>query len=363
MKYGLQVKQLLRKAFKAVALFIMLLLCSGQSVFGQYKTDKISDLALIYQGGVNRLDWTREQFVPYVVHQFADGHKDWLFDGFLFLDFSNGKGKGYAYGYNKENAGKEEWLWLLSRLFEKDKALSALDQCIQQEKKEIGNPGFKHQVVIGLPMALPNQKDWGALNGVSLDFSKQPDQIKAMVWYVRELIKHFKAAKYKNLNLAGFYWLDEDVATCKRLSKPISDYIHAQNKYLCWIPYWKAKGFEQWKELGFDIAYQQPNHFFEANIPDSRLDDACQSAMLHHMGMEFEFDERALFDCKDSFYNRMKAYMDYFEKNNVFKNSAIAYYSGGDAILKMYQSHNPKDHEIMDRLANLLIQRHHRKLK
>lgn len=79
--------------------------------------------------------------------------------------------------------------------------------------------------------------------------------------------------------------------------------------------------------------------------------------------MEFEFDERALYDCKDSYYNRMKAYMDYFEKNDVFKNSAIAYYSGGDAILKMYQSHNIKDQEIMDRFANLLIERHDRKLK
>ena len=44
-----------------------------------YRQNKIKDLALIYQGGVHRIDWTSDQFLPYVVHQFADGHKDWLF--------------------------------------------------------------------------------------------------------------------------------------------------------------------------------------------------------------------------------------------------------------------------------------------
>ncbi|WP_309573566.1 DUF4855 domain-containing protein [Bacteroides thetaiotaomicron] len=28
------------------------------------------------------------------------------------------------------------------------------------------------------------------------------------------------------------------------------------------MPYWQAKGYNQWKELGFDIAYQQPEPLF-----------------------------------------------------------------------------------------------------
>ncbi|WP_242489642.1 DUF4855 domain-containing protein [Bacteroides thetaiotaomicron] len=56
-----------------------------------YRQNKIKDLALIYQGGVHRIDWTSDQFLPYVVHQFADGHKDWLFDGFLFWSSQMGK--------------------------------------------------------------------------------------------------------------------------------------------------------------------------------------------------------------------------------------------------------------------------------
>ena len=63
-----------------------------------YKVSDVRDLALIYQGGSHRIDWTLEQFVPYVTHTFADGHKDWLFDGFLFLEFNDGNGYAYASG-------------------------------------------------------------------------------------------------------------------------------------------------------------------------------------------------------------------------------------------------------------------------
>ena len=111
------------------------------------------------------------------------------------------------------------------------------------------------------------------------------------------------------------------------------------------------------KELGFDIAYQQPNHFFKASIPDKRLEEACQSAATLNMGMELEFDERALFDAKDSFYNRLVAYIDHFERQQAFRTSAMAYYSGNHAVLDMYKSTNPKDHEVMDRLANLIVSR------
>lgn len=172
-----------------------------------YRQNKIKDLALIYQGGVHRIDWTSDQFLPYVVHQFADGHKDWLFDGFLFLEFTDGKGCGFATRYSDKNARKKEWLWLLDRLFEDGKALSALDRCIGTQIKEIGKPDFTHQIVLCLPEVLPGQKDWGEVDGEPMDFSRQEDQVKATRWYIDELMKRFKQAKYKHLKLSGFYWL------------------------------------------------------------------------------------------------------------------------------------------------------------
>ncbi len=327
-----------------------------------YQTaDDVQDLALIYQGGSHRLDWTVDEFRPYVVHEFSDGTKDWLFDGFLFLEFKNGSGRHYTVGYEKLNARKGEWAWLLDRIFEEGKSLSALDACITEEIAELGKPGFKHQIVLGLPEAILDQKDWGELDGRTLDFSKEEDQLAATRWYIDELMKRFKAAKYKNLELSGFYWVAETNSHCGELTVPISEYIHSLGKLFYWIPYWQSKGAEDWKALGFDVAYQQPNHFFNHSIPDSRLDDACAFAREHGMAMEFEFDEKATADRENSSYARMKAYIDHFEKNDVFNSSALAYYCGNRGVLTLHESKNPADHALMDRLARLIQMRRYMK--
>ena len=65
---------------------------------------------------------------------------------------------------------KKEWLWLLDRLFEDGKALSALDRCIGTQIKEIGKPDFTHQIVLCLPEVLPGQKDWGEVDGEQWTF-------------------------------------------------------------------------------------------------------------------------------------------------------------------------------------------------
>lgn len=327
-----------------------------------YQTaDDVQDLALIYQGGSHRLDWTVDEFRPYVVHEFSDGTKDWLFDGFLFLEFKNGSGRHYTVGYEKLNARKGEWAWLLDRIFEEGKSLSALDACITEEIAELGKPGFKHQIVLGLPEAILDQKDWGELDGRVLDFSKEEDQLAATRWYIDELMKRFKAAKYKNLELSGFYWVAETNNYCGQLTVPISEYIHSLGKLFYWIPYWQSKGAGEWKALGFDVAYQQPNHFFNHSIPDSRLDTACAFAREHGMAMEFEFDEKATADRENSSYARMKAYIDHFEKNDVFNSSALAYYCGNRGVLTLHESKNPADHALMDRLARLIQMRRYMK--
>lgn len=43
-------------------------------------------MALIYQGGNHRPEWTEDELRPYVVHTFADGRMEWFFDSFLFFD-------------------------------------------------------------------------------------------------------------------------------------------------------------------------------------------------------------------------------------------------------------------------------------
>ncbi|MEG1543769.1 MAG: DUF4855 domain-containing protein [Tannerellaceae bacterium] len=333
----------------------------AQPIVKGYKQTDISDLVLIYQGGAHRLDWTADQFLPYVVHQDVAGKKDWLFDGFLFLEFKDGKGRSYAMGYEKEGARKQEWSWLLDRNFEKGKGISALNACITEQTKIVGKPTFRHKIVIGVPEPLPGQKDWGMLNGKALDFTKEEDKLAACHWFIDEVLKRFEKENLSNLELAGFYWVSEDIVSSKALTVPIGQYIREQKKQFYWIPYWNAMGYSEWKELGFDVAYAQPNHFFQASITDDRIDKTCQLARTHNLGLEVEFDERAFSDRKNSFYNRLVSYFDRFERNGVFSDASVAYYEGGGAMIGFAKSKNPKDKALMDRLAHLVWGRREKK--
>ncbi|MDD4406288.1 MAG: DUF4855 domain-containing protein [Parabacteroides sp.] len=350
--------------FKYIAITACLLLGSGtlssQPVVKGYMSTDIHDLVLIYQGGSHRLDWTEDQFLPYVIHEDSKGNKDWFFDGFLFLEFKDGKGRCYTSRYEKLSARKQEWEWLLGRIFEEGKALSALNSCIGKQKQIQGNPGFKHRVVLSVPEAIPDQKDWGLLNGKALDFSKDADKYAACKWFIDEVEKRFRNAGYSNLELAGFYWVAEDIVTSRLQTVPLGDYVRSLNKKFYWIPYWNAMGYSDWKSLGFDVAYAQPNHFFDAQIPDQRIDNTCALAYTHNMGLEVEFDDRALAGAKNSFHKRLVAYLDKFESNNVYADAAIAYYEGGGAIIDFARSANPEDRALMDRLSLLVKSRRER---
>ena len=343
----MSIKKLLLTAF-----ILCNLACQAQN----YKTDGIRDLVLIYQGGAHRPAWLQDEFIPYVTHTFADGHKDWLFDGFLFLEFTD-SGKQYIPNLKMPDAQKNDWAHYLDRVFEPGKALDALDKCIAAQKAELGDPGFKHKVVLTVLPPIPGQKDWGELDGRALDFDVLDDRKAAVEWYLDQLFDRFNKNGYENIELSGIYWVDEEMHTNAELSKHVSDYVHAKGVEYVWIPYFKAYGYDHWRDYGFDIAYHQPNHFFNKDIPDSRLDEACELARQNGMAVEFEFDARALYDTSNSSYQRMLAYIEAFKRNGVFDKSALAYYEVGDGFAVFARKNHPENHKIIDRLATIIISR------
>ena len=352
----------MRPATKALFLLFFLIVSTG--MFAQDRTKNyatprdIRDLALIYQGGTQRIPWTIDQIEPYVVHKYAGGGKDWLFDGFLFLEFADMPECNFAPGYRgKRAARKDDWQRYLNSMFESGKALYALDSCITVNKAEIGDPGFRHKVIITLPTPHPHQKDWGQIDGRNLDFDNVDDAYAACKWYIDELTARFNTAGFANIDLSGIYWVDEDMRYLGGFTKAISPYIHSKGLQFVWIPYFRAKGFEDWRELGFDIVYHQPNHFFNPKISDSRLDEACSLARHYGMGMEFECDENALSQRQDCRANRMQAYIDAYWRNNVFTDAAIAYYTGSHLLLDFANNPSEQNQALSDRLAAIIAER------
>lgn len=323
----------------------------------KYAVNSIRDLALIWQGALRRIEWNEKQFEPYVVHTFADGRREWLFDGYLFLEGDiDGKIRFIPWA-GFEGANKGHWEWYLDRLFEKGKSLDALDKCISRMKKEVGDPGFRHKIILSQLIPAPGNKHWGQLDGKDLDFDVVEDQLAACRWFIGELQKRFKKAKYKNLDLYGIYWLDEDFVHNKNLPKQLAPFIHGQGLEFSWIPYFKARGYERWQDEGFDVAYMQAGHAFSADSQPKRVDETCDIARSFGMGLEFECDGFSLSQVENSLQKHMWDYIKSYERNGVWDNSAVAYYTGSKAFIEMKENPSPENQEIMDYLADIIVKR------
>ena len=113
----------------------------------------------------------------------------------------------------------------------------------------IGAPGFKHKIVLTIPTPIAGQTDWGKLGNRTLIFDNYGDRSAAAIWFVNELVERFAKAGYKNLELSGLYWVDEDICHTKDLVKHIAPAVHAKGLEFIWIPYYRARGYDRWKEL------------------------------------------------------------------------------------------------------------------
>ena len=327
---------------------------------GYYLKNDIRDLVLIYQGGIQRMDFNLEQIRPYVVHINRHGVRDWLFDGFLFCEFDSGRGVTFETQNGKTPSVKADWEWLIDRHFEKGKAIHALDQCIGEEIARIGKPSFKHKIVISMPDPQYGQTDWGELNGKKIDFNNDADRIAACKWYVDKLRERFAAANFQNIEIAGFYWMPEKSLNSRNVTIAMGEYVRSLGKQFYWIPYFASVGFSEWRQLGFDAAYIQPTFFWDRNVADSRLDRVCELAYSHHMGVEMEFDMAASVDFADCKRDRGIKYMSAFRRHGIYRESSIAYYEGGAGMYNFTKKTDIRDREFIDTLAWFIQERRRR---
>lgn len=316
----------------------------------------IRDMVLIYDGGAHRsIKWDKDHFAPYVSLENEEGSKDWLFDGFLFLEIHDGT-RGFASGYKDLAARKIEWSNLIDNYFRDGNAIMALNDQVSEVLENSSTKKYsKRKIVITVPEPIPNQTDWGEINGKAMDFSKQEDRMTAIKWFIDYAIESFKKANPKYLELAGFYWVAEEATNSRDLVEHVAEYTNQHGHRLYWIPYFNSDGYNEWEELGFDQAFYQPNYFFSEKRPISQIEKACDDALKYGMSMEMEFDDRAL--AKYGWGYRMKDYIRVFDEYDVWDKMEVAYYQGGDTFYKLYHSDNPEDNALYMQLANIIAKR------
>ena len=315
------------------------------------------DMVLLYSGGSHRdYTWDEELIKPYVTYTDESGKEHWMFDSFLFLEIHNGNGKSFATGYQPVPANQRDWKGLLDHYFQSRQCMGAINRSIESAKVRLGDPKEKRKVVIGIPEPIKTQKDWGSLiNGVTLDFSKSKDRVAACEWYIDYARKKFKEMNYKNLELAGFYWIAEEATNTRAILSDLSSYLNKLKYSFVWIPYHGSDGAFQWKQLTFNYTYYQPNYFFKDATPISFLNKACEDAIKYDMDMEIEFDDNAL--AKNGRGYKLKDYMKAFKDYGIWANKRIAYYQGGMSVYRLANATDPEDKILYHEFGRFVSER------
>jgi Domain of unknown function (DUF4855) len=324
----------------------------------QSDPSKSTDLMLVYQGGVQRPRWTVSRFEPYVSYKDPQtGREQWLFDGFLIIEFQDGRGHTYEQYSNLKHANRDQWAELVRRNFAENDGVPNLEKAVEAAAGRIGEPVRRRQVILTLPVPEPGQTNWGDMNGRALDFNNNADRLAACTWYLDLALQRWKDLAPKELDLAGFYWVAEQSASTTGLFPDLAQAVHARGKEFFWIPsYHVNTPLGEWKSFGFDEAWLQPNFFFHPGLSPARLQNACDFARAHGMGLEIEFDPRMITD--SSVYEpRFHTYLDAFAHYGVEDGAAMAWYEGGGALYRLAVSDNPRLRADYDELARFVLKR------
>lgn len=318
------------------------------------------DMVLIYTGGsIRKTHFDVNKFRPYVSVENKKGTQDWLFDTFLFLELiDNDKYLYYYRGLDPQKyATKIEWKRVLENYFIKDQAISALDKQISNIKNINNQPDVKRNVVIAIPDPILDQKNWGEINGKTLDFANHNDRLNACKWYIDYAEKLFKQLAPQNLELIGFYWtLEGRMTHMVPITSMVADYLHKKKYKFYWIPYFNSQEYSLWREFGFDKAYLQPNYLQREEVTVDRLDTTINRAVKHGLGLEMELNNLVIKQWGDRAY-RMVEYMDFFQKRGVWNSMDVAYFQGGFTLYNLFNSKDTNDNKLYYQLVNIVAER------
>lgn len=348
------------------------------------KDTEVCDPVLIYTGGLSkRATWNKDNLMPYVTHTYADGHRDWFYDSFIFnetLRQTNDRGLvvlGNASGGQIPSV-KADWEWWVDHVFAKDHDLHALDSMIGELKQELGEPRMRHKVIIGACApckdgsnggAVWNDINWGEIDGQKINFKLSRHRIKAANWHIDQIKKRFEEENFENIDLAGIYWIEESLFSNADILPSINNHVKQIGLRSYWIPYWANNdqyALDGMDKYGFDMVWRQPNYFFyktgSYELPEYRqLVDCIESCKKYGLGLELEFETQdksnGLHEVSETMHQRLVDYIDAFEKYGVWDESGVAHYGGSKGYIDMANSSDPVNQATMDRLASLVAKR------
>ena len=307
-------------------------------------------LVLVYAGGPHRPAYTVDDLVHFVaVVDTSDRPVDWLCDGVLFLEIQATSGRSYQPRPNAAPSNGSDWTAYLDSLFANEGPVARLDSAAGVVARVAGAPGRAVAVAIMVPYPDP-RADTIRFGGHVFSMHIDSSRAAAAAAYMRDATQRFASRQVRNEVLVAFYWMNEGITSGDTaLVRKVAAEVHAQRKRFLWIPAYRAAGWDQWRVLGFDQAWLQPNYFFHPEVPNTRLDSALTLARGAGLGMELEFDRR-MFDSWQ-WADRLEPYLALFESAPDMRGRPIAIYEGGGALMRLARSKDAWHRALYQRLV------------
>lgn len=288
------------------------------------------NIALIYTGYYNGTTdegreigtYDKNTLLPYVAHyNDSNAMDDTFFDTFLFLGLWTPNGRYFGDSSTASQwTYKTDWEWYINRIFTANQQLDALNQATAQAASNLGLSNYKSKVYIMIPFPNSEITSFGDVDndGISENLKNTSSNMyKVSKWYIDTVLSRWNQANYSNLELKGFYWLEEDIhKTTKGEVNAINssgNYLHTLGYKFFWCPWSGASERNNWANYSFDFSILQPNHYFHMDTDYSRITSTVNQAQTYREGVEMEFDERVMFDFDhyNRFYNYMRGGVQY----------------------------------------------------
>ncbi len=267
-----------------------------------------TDTCILYQSLSN--NYKNEDLLPYLAYIDADGNiLDTMFDSFIFMHYGDELPSGGFFEADIDSTERDistDWEWIIDDLFVDGTNLMAMEEVAGTIKEELNLPeDYTYKIIIGMYNPDIQTLNFGDIDGdgVPENFSNYEDRVKALKWYIDMTEAKFAAKGFKNIELVGYYWFNEDLADSRDLTKllpEVSDYMHSLGRTFSWVPYFTSDNYNDWEKHGMDIACMQPNYAFnpysigEKNLaPEWRIEETAYLTELYGMCVEVEIDKSA----------------------------------------------------------------------
>jgi hypothetical protein len=289
---------------------------------------------LAYAGGARAkgmCDYTVDDFRRLITVVDSSGQSQgWLMTGVILLQLFAPSGHVFESSLGGTPADGSDWTAYLDSLFAEGGILQRLDSAVGLASVALGPPASPFLVSVMIPYPESRDARLEVLGG-TYDLWKPRGRRDLTLAYSADVRWRFEAATLKNLSLDGYYWLHELMPeTDKELVADVAHAVHDAKLRLLWIPYYDAEGWDRWRTFGFDEAWLQPNYFFDRGVPATRLDSAVARAEKAGMGLEIEFDWRALHD--PQFTDRLGPYVAAVTQNPAIRDGSIAIFDGSGTL-------------------------------